>query len=84
MSTQEILRAYWLALEARDWDRVATFLAPDVEVDLPVSGASYRGREEFLTFNRTYPGDWHVKVVRIVAGDDDAAVEVAAVNDGVP
>ena len=31
-----------------------------------------RGVERYVAFNRDYPGDWHVTLVRVIA-DDEAA-----------
>jgi hypothetical protein len=83
MNPGDIVTALWTALEARDWKRAESFLAPDVIVEHPDSGRRFHGREAFMTFNRTYPGEWHLAVVRSIAADNEAAVEVAAINNGV-
>jgi ketosteroid isomerase-like protein len=83
MDAAQVVNSFWAALEERDWDQAAAFLAPDVVVEQPDSGRVFHGREAFMTFNRDYPGDWHLAVVRTVAGGDDVAVEVSALNNGV-
>ncbi|MFF1922666.1 nuclear transport factor 2 family protein [Streptomyces sp. NPDC058221] len=61
---------YWAAADARDWDTFATTLADEVLYDLPQTRERMRGKERYLTFNREYPGDWRVRVERIVADRD--------------
>lgn len=73
MSSQELIRRYWQACEARDWDGFAALLAADVCYRMPQTRETVRGREDYVEFNRTFPGDWHVRIDRIV-GQPDAAV----------
>jgi ketosteroid isomerase-like protein len=83
MNPGDLVKDYWAALERRDWERAESFLAPDVVIEHPDSGRVWRGRDSFMTFNRTYPGEWHVAVVRSIAGENEVAAEVAAINNGV-
>ncbi|MFD3499905.1 nuclear transport factor 2 family protein [Streptomyces sp. NPDC058678] len=57
----------WASAEARDWDTFADTLAEDVVYTLPQTGERISGREKYVRFNREYPGDWHLRVERIVA-----------------
>lgn len=61
------VEAYWSAANARDWDAFAATLADDVVYDLPQTRELIRGKERYLQFNREYPGDWCVRVERLVA-----------------
>ncbi|THA76419.1 nuclear transport factor 2 family protein [Streptomyces sp. A0642] len=67
---------YWTAADLRDWDTFAATLADDVLYDLPQTRERIRGKERYLAFNGEYPGDWRVRVERIVAdgGGRQAAV----------
>ncbi|MFE7237399.1 nuclear transport factor 2 family protein [Streptomyces sp. NPDC057580] len=69
------VETYWTAAETRDWDTFAMTLAEEVLYDLPQTRERIRGKERYLRFNREYPGDWHVRVERIVA--DRAGEQVA-------
>ncbi|MEV7239257.1 nuclear transport factor 2 family protein [Streptomyces sp. NPDC056231] len=69
------VETYWTAAETRDWDTFAATLAEEVLYDLPQTRERIRGKERYLRFNREYPGDWHVRVERIVA--DRAGEQVA-------
>jgi hypothetical protein len=35
------------------------------------------GRERYVRFNREYPGEWHLRPVRLVAEDDHAALWIS-------
>ncbi|MER5895081.1 nuclear transport factor 2 family protein [Streptomyces sp. NPDC001876] len=79
VGTAEVRRAveaYWAAADARDWDAFAATLADDVVYDLPQSRERILGKGRFVAFNRDYPGDWHVRIERIVA--DGEGLQAAA------
>ncbi|WP_432104565.1 nuclear transport factor 2 family protein [Streptomyces sp. bgisy091] len=61
------VEAYWSAADARDWTVFTATLAVDMVYDLPQSRERILGRERFVRFNREYPGDWRVRIERIVA-----------------
>ena len=74
MKTEDAVAAYWAAIEARDWDAYAAVLAEDVLYEVPQTRERVRGRTAFLRFTAEgFPGDWHVEVERITAGERDAA-----------
>ncbi|HEY5784010.1 MAG TPA: nuclear transport factor 2 family protein [Microlunatus sp.] len=81
MTHADTVRSYWAAAEARDWERFASLLAPDVVYTLEQSRERIRGVDRYVAFNRDYPGDWHVTLVRVVA-DDEAAFSWARVAVG--
>ncbi len=65
--------AYWAAAKARDWDAFAGLLSPDVVYDVPQTRERIVGREAYVRFNQDYPGDWRVRLRRIVADQGGAA-----------
>lgn len=67
---------YWTAADLRDWDAFARTLADEVLYDLPQTRERIRGKERYMAFNREYPGDWRVRVERIVADRDGRQVAV--------
>jgi len=67
-----VARAYWETAEARAWKAFGELLADDVLYECPQTRERVRGREAYVRFNREFPGDWHVSIERIVAGDDRA------------
>lgn len=73
---------YWASAEARDWDTFASVLADDVRYDLPQTHERIAGRDHYLTFNREYPGDWHLAVAEVLVDGDRAVSRVAFTVDG--
>ncbi|MGR8009246.1 nuclear transport factor 2 family protein [Streptomyces hypolithicus] len=65
---------YWTSAENRDWTTFAVTLADDVRYDLPQTRERIHGKENFVRFNRDYPGDWHLRTRRTVADPDTGEV----------
>ena len=72
--TRRIAIAYVESLEQRDWSRLVTLLAEDVVYEMPQTRERIHGRPAFLQFNVDYPGDWHLRVRRVVAEGSLAAL----------
>jgi hypothetical protein len=59
-------------------------LAEDVLYEVPQTRERVRGRAAFTVFTADgFPGDWHITVQRVVAGDQDAASEIEFTDAGV-
>jgi ketosteroid isomerase-like protein len=70
---RQAVAEYWAAAEARDWEKFGSLLTDDVLYEAPQTRERVRGRPAYLRFNAEgFPGDWHLAVERIVAGDRDA------------
>ncbi|MCM4076508.1 nuclear transport factor 2 family protein [Paractinoplanes hotanensis] len=72
--TRQAALAYVESLENRDWPRLTTLLADDVVYEMPQTRERIRGRPAFLRFNTDYPGDWHLRVRRLLADGRAAAL----------
>jgi ketosteroid isomerase-like protein len=72
--TRQTAQDYVDRLERRDWPGLAGLLTDDVVYEMPQTRERIRGREAFLRFNIDYPGDWHLRVRRLVADGRLAAV----------
>ncbi|MGI5427519.1 nuclear transport factor 2 family protein [Streptomyces sp. CA-179760] len=64
---RKTVERFWAAAEAREWAAFAGTLSEDVVYTLPQTRERISGRERFVQFNREYPGDWHLRVERVVA-----------------
>ncbi|PAZ13874.1 hypothetical protein CLM62_20485 [Streptomyces sp. SA15] len=64
---RKTVETFWATAQARDWDAFADTLAEDVVYTLPQTRERIVGRERYVRFNREYPGDWRLRVERIVA-----------------
>jgi ketosteroid isomerase-like protein len=75
------VRALYEAYQARDWERAAACLHPDVAIDMPATGEWLAGRDKALAFQRAYPEPWGVMtVLRALGGAADAVAEVEVVD----
>lgn len=73
-ATRQIATAYVDSLEQRDWHKLTTLLAEDVIYEMPQTRERIRGRSAFLQFNMEYPGDWRLRMRRVVADGRCAAL----------
>jgi limonene-1,2-epoxide hydrolase len=84
VSSRELLSAFWAAMQANDWGKAATYLAPECVIDWPCSGERIVGRSDFANIQARYPtntGRWSFDVHRLVA-DGDVVVSEVTVTDG--
>jgi len=84
MSTRELISDFWAAMQTNDWERAASYLAPDCVIDWPCSGERIVGPRDFAAVQARYPtktGRWRFEVHRIVVEGDTAVSEVT-VTDG--
>jgi hypothetical protein len=66
MQLTDIVKTYWLALDARDWGQAWSFLDEDFEADWPVTKEHWN-RAEFIKVNQEYPGNWQIEIERVEA-----------------
>ncbi|QOV36728.1 nuclear transport factor 2 family protein [Streptomyces ferrugineus] len=64
---RKTVERFWAAAQDRDWDAFAETVTEDVVYTLPQTRERISGRERYVRFNREYPGDWRLRVERIVA-----------------
>lgn len=86
MNSRELIIRYWETLNARDWAGFAETLAEDLVYEVPQTRERVRGKEHYLEFNQTYPGDWTIEIVRVVAdasmADESQAAGQILFRDG--
>jgi ketosteroid isomerase-like protein len=80
LANAEVVRAFWSAIEARDWERVHEVCDERFVYTLPQSGERF-DRERFVRMNREYPGDWHLSIDTLVEGGELVVTEVAVSSD---
>jgi len=76
----QVVREYWKAVEARDWQRAWASLHPDFVATWPVTRERF-SRQEFIKVNEEYPGEWHIHVDRVHALGEEV-VSVVTVTAG--
>jgi len=72
--TRRIAQEYVDRTERRDWDGLGALLVEDVVYEMPQTRERLHGRATLLRFNQEYPGDWHLRVRRVVADGPHAAL----------
>jgi len=77
-----LVRALWESFEARDFKSAAELLHDDFTCDWPQTRERIRGRNNFIALNKNYPGDWHIRIIRIVTEGNQVASEVHVAIDG--
>lgn len=80
VAVERLVERYWQALEARDWSALAATLSEDVVYEVPQTRERVRGRDAYLDFNATFPGDWHLLPQRLVAGVTAAVGKILLVD----
>jgi hypothetical protein len=85
MSNLQVAERYAKAHQETDWDTLGELIDADVEVTYPQSGETFRGRDDYLTMLRNYPGglDTSELVVEETHGQKES-VHVQAVPFGLP
>ena len=71
--TAAVARTFVESLDARDWPTWLELLDSDVVYEIPQTRERIRGRDAYLRFNQTFPGDWHL-TPKVVIGDAGRAV----------
>lgn len=76
-----VVRAFHEAMQARDWEAAATWLAPAITVWWPATAERFNG-ERFLAMQRAYPEGWRIEVVELMADGTQAAGRIAVDHEG--
>lgn len=84
MGAGDVVRAWWEALDGRDWAAAGALLAVDVLYEVPQTGERVRGREANVRFNAEYPGAWRLEVTELVADERSAATTIRFTLPGEP
>ena len=75
-ANREVVIRYYQSLNQRDWQGLRSTLAQDVVYEIPQTRERVQGLEPYLNFSATFPGDWTIEIVRVVADEGGAAEEI--------
>jgi len=71
---KDLVSAFADTLERRDWPAFEQLLDPHVIYEIPQTRERIRGRDRYVTFNRDYPGDWHIDPLVVIGDDRDGSL----------
>jgi ketosteroid isomerase-like protein len=70
ITREQLVRAFWAALDTAAFDTAAGMMSPDAVVTWPCTGEIFRGRNNFIAVQRHYPGRWRIAVEKILIADE--------------
>jgi len=76
----EVLKGFWAAIDARDWDDLEARLHPSFRAEFVHTGETF-DRGSFVTLNRDYPGAWRATVEEVLADGARAVTRTRVHND---
>ncbi|MDR2984689.1 MAG: nuclear transport factor 2 family protein [Nocardiopsaceae bacterium] len=76
MTPSEVVRALWNRFQEHDWTGAAELVAENAVIEWPASRERVVGRAKIIAVNKDYPEGWSIKVLKVIAEDDQVAAEV--------
>ncbi|MBN2878784.1 MAG: nuclear transport factor 2 family protein [Clostridia bacterium] len=77
----EIVKKFWEYIDKAEFDKLRVVMEDNANVILPNTREIFRGCENYIEFNRDYPGRWHAEIEKIAACDNFAVSAVKVFND---
>lgn len=74
------VRAWWQALQARDWARASALLRSDLQAQWWTSGERFDGAAGFIQAQSRYPEGWTIHLIEVSALQDGRVVSVTRVD----
>ncbi len=75
-AAKALVLRHWEAANVRSWKEFAELLSPDLVYDVPQTRERIRGREGYVDFFRTWPGEWRADVVEVIAEEHKAVTVI--------
>ncbi len=79
--TEQTVHSFWQLANQRQWPKFAKLLHPNVVYMVPQTRERVRGREGFVDFFATWPGDWAVQVDIQIADDRQAVTTFQFIDE---
>jgi ketosteroid isomerase-like protein len=79
--SEDLVRAYWDLVDAREWDALDGILAPDVVMEWPAANERLVGAKNLIAANRDDPDGWTIAVRSIIAAGEHVASDVEQILD---
>ncbi len=72
----DIVIKFWETINAADFDGLQNIMAQDANVILPNTKEIFEGSENYIRFNKDYPGKWYANVDKIFKADNEIVTAV--------
>ena len=79
---EPLIRTFWQAFDAADFDAAAKLMIPDAVVTWPCTGEVFNGRDNFIAVQKHYPGRWRIAVERIVVAAEVVVSVIRVTPEG--
>jgi ketosteroid isomerase-like protein len=76
VAPEEVVRALWARIDARDWPGLRALLSDDVVLEYPVSTEKIVGGDNVVAINAEYPDGWSIRLLKVVASGEEVVTEV--------
>jgi hypothetical protein len=80
--SRTLIETHWNLANARDWQRFAQLLHPQLRYEVPQTREYIEGGEGYLEMFRTWPGDWSARVTHLVCDEVKAICVIDFVVGG--
>ena len=77
----EKVKKFWQHIDKADFDKLVEIMREDSNVILPNTKEIFKGRDNYIGFNKEYPGRWYAKIEKIVDTDNEVVSAVEITND---
>lgn len=75
------VKKFWEYINNADFDQLTEIMLADSNVILPNTKEIFKGCDNYIRFNKDYPGRWYARVEKLVVAGDDAISAVEITND---
>ena len=77
-----IVEKFWTLMSEGKFDEIGELMKENTEVWLPNTREIFRGRNQYINFNKKYPGRWFITMDKILSKEDMvvSAVKVESVD----
>ncbi|MFN7572043.1 MAG: nuclear transport factor 2 family protein [Betaproteobacteria bacterium] len=79
---RRIVEEHWRAANARDWDRFAALLHPQLRYEVPQTREYIDNGAGYLDLFRTWPGNWSAHIGTLVCEGERAVCIIDFAADG--
>lgn len=80
-SNRQVVEALWQHFDRFEFEAVGPLLHDDFVLEWPLTGERIRGRDNFIAVNKYYPGQWRIRIHKIIVSGDEVVTEITA-EDG--